>query len=606
MGNQAGKTSADQAQYGGIFVKLDQETFTPGDTLSGNIYVDLRASYPGDMICLEVKGSEFTKWIDREARQRPNPNGPEGAMETYYVDIPREATRNIIKNDLTVYDWAKNQIIPPGQYTFPFAFQIPGNLPGSFYFQRGNAVAEIKYSVEGYLKPERDNVPKLKHKVYLTMREKMQQTIQQKELNLTKKISTWCCIDQGTISMRTAFEKDAYAPGEEARMLTEIDNAKCSLNIENVIFTLSQTINLSDGNGHGRYFSFPIRTVNLGSIAPGTSAIGDQRKSASIVLPPGQEGRAKDFTGAPVQDPDPTQIMTPSAHGVLVKSDFSLSLTCSVEGCICCDGVPSVSIPIQVYSALQRKQPDPIPPPNWNPTPMPQANLTITIVQLANGGHEIHIDTGAPSGQPGMMGGQMPPQQPGFAQPNQQVQQPMMEPAKPMMQPMGNPQMNNSQQQPLMNNSFNNTAQMNNSFGNPNQMQQQPQPQYQQQPQPQYQQQPQAINPQPVQIGQNNQYNPQPMNNGMVQQQPMNNQYQQPQQPMNTQYQQQPQAINPQPVQVAQNNQWQTQNPNQYNQQPMNNGMVQQQPQYQQQPTNNGQWQTQNPNQYNQPIPNQY
>jgi len=582
MGNQAGKTADQQSQYGGIFVKLDQETFTPGATLSGNIYVDLRVPYPGDMICLEVKGSEFTKWIDREARQRPNPNGPPGAMETYYVDVPREGSRDIIKNDLVVYDWAKNQIIPPGQYTFPFAFQIPGNLPGSFYFQRGGAVAEIKYSVEGYLKPERDNVPKLKHKVYLTMREKMQQNIQQRELNLTKKISTWCCIDQGTISMRTAFEKDAYAPGEEARMLTEIDNAKCSLNIESVVFTLSQTININDGHGHGRYFSFPIKTVNLGSIAPGTSAVGDQRKSASIIFPPGQEGRAKDFTGAPVQDPDPTQVMTPSAHGTLVKSDFSLSLTCGVEGCICCDSVPSVSIPIQVYSALQRKQPDPIPPPNWAPQQMPQANLTITIVQLANGGHEIHIDTGAPSGQPGMAGGQMPPQQPqpGFAQP-QQVQQPMMEPAKPMMQPMGNPQMNNSQQQPLMNNSFNNSAQMNNSFGNPNQMQQQPMNN-------QYQQQPQAINPQPVQIGQNNQYNQQPMNTGMVQQQPMNNQYQQPQQPMNTQYQQQPQAINPQPVQVGQ-----------YNQQPMNN-------QYQQQPTNNGQWQTQNPNQYNQPIPNQY
>jgi len=651
MGNQAGKTADQQGAYGGIFVKLDQEVFNPLDTLSGNIYVDLRANYPGDMLCLEVKGTEYTKWIDKEARQRPRQGGQPGEMETYYVDVQREATREIIKNDLVVYDWAARQVIRPGQYTFPFAFQIPSGLPGSFFFKSGNAVAEIKYSVEGYLKPEVEQVPRLKHKVYLTMREKVQSTIQQKELNLTKKISTWCCVDQGTISLKAAFEKDAYCPGEEARMLTEIDNGKCNLNIPNVSFQLSQTIQLS-ANGHGKYFHFPIRTVDLGSIAPKTSCLGDQRKSASIILPPGQEGKAKDFTadGANV---DPTQFITPSAHGSLVKSDFTLSLTCNVEGCICCDGVPSVSIPIQVYAATRPRQPDPIPPANWNPQPMPQANLTITIVQLANGGQEIHIDTGAPQG--GMMGGQMPPQQPGFAQPNQQMQ-PQFEPAKPMM---------NTSQQPLVNNnSFNNSAQMNNSFGNPQmnnggmvQQQQQPQPQFQQQqqpqPQPQFQQQPQPQSqpqpqfqqqqqpqPQPQPQFQQQQQpqpiNPQPVQIGQQQQQPANNGQWQSQNPNQYPQQQQPQPINPQPVQIGQqqqpanNGQWQSQNSTQYpqqqqpqpqynqqqqqpqynQQQPANNGQWQSQnpnqyPQ-QQQPVNNGQWQSQNPNQYGQPVPNQH
>jgi len=543
MGNQAGKNYDNQ--FGGIFVKLDQEAFNPLDTLSGTIYVDLKMPYPGDKLCIEVKGSEFTKWIDREARHRPKEGGQPGEMETYYVDIPREGKRDIISNDLTVYDWIGKQTIPPGQYTFPFAFQIPAGLPGSFFFQRGGAVAEIKYSVEGYLKPEVDTIPKLKHKLFLTMREDMQKNIQTKELNLTKSLSTWCCINQGTISLRTAFEKNAYAPGEEARMLTEIDNSKCGLNVDNVVFHLTQNIQVKDGQGHGRNFHFPIRSINLGTIPAGTSCMGNDRKSASIILPPGQEGKAKDFGTGPYQDPDPTQVITPSAHGKLVESDFSLGLTCSVEGCICCDSVPGVNMPIQVYAPLKARQPDPVPPQNWNPTPMPPANLTITIVQLANGGHEIHIDTGAPDQNAGMMGNQMPPQhqqpqgfsqpQQGFGQPQQgfgqpQQIQPQMQhiQPQPQMEPV-KPQFNNSQQ-PLMNNSMN----MNNSMGYPNQGM--PQQQYQQS---QFGQ-PQPLNPQPVQIGQNqnmgynnqqypNQYNQPGYNNVPQQQYP--NQYNQPNQP---------------------------------------------------------------------------
>jgi len=545
MGNQAGKNGDQSSNYGGIFVKLDKDAVNPGDTLSGTIYVDLKVPYPGDKICLEVKGSEYVKWIEKEARHRPStqPNAPPGAMETYYVDVTREATRDIIQNDLTVYDWIGKTTVPPGQYTFPFSFQIPPGLPGSFFFRRGEAVAEIKYSVEGYLKPETDNIQKLKHKLYLTMREVMQQHIQTpKELTLNKPLSTWCCLSAGAINLRTAFEKDAYAPGEEARMLTEIDNSKCSLNVDNVIFQLNQTIRLN-ANGHGRAFSFPIRTVNLGNIPAGQACLGDQRKSASIILPPGQEGTAKEFNaGASYQDPDPTQIITPSAHGKLVQSDFSLSLTCSVD--VCCDSVPSVSMPIQVYAAIKAKQPDPIPPPNWNPTPMPQANLTITIVQLANGGQEIHIDTGAPNPNPGMTGNQMPPQpQQGFGQPNQQAQ-PQMQPAKPMNDPN---QFNNSQQ-PLMNNSY--QQPMNNSYQQP----QQPMNTGYQQPM-------NAGYQQPVNQPMNNGYQ-QPMNNGYPVQQPMPQQ-----QPVYNQ-QPQPQVLNPQPVQIGQYNQPGYNAQPQYNQQP--------------------------------------
>lgn len=168
MGNDQSKNGVEVTQYGGIFFKLDQDFFNPGDTVTGNVFLDLRMPYPGDKICFEIKGEEYTKWIDKEARQRPR---PDGNQETYYVDVPREGQYDILRQELTIYDWRQGMVIPPGQYNFPVSFLIPNGIPGSFYFHGGTTVAEIAYRVEAYLKPENDRVPRLRHKRNVTVRE---------------------------------------------------------------------------------------------------------------------------------------------------------------------------------------------------------------------------------------------------------------------------------------------------------------------------------------------------------------------------------------------------------------------------------------------------
>jgi len=583
MGNEVGKNTAELTPYGGIFLKLNDTAYYPDDTLSGTIYLNLIKPYPGDKLCLEIKGKETVKWIDKEARHRDR---PDGTRETYYVDVPREGEVDVINQELVVYDWISKQTTLFGQYTLPFAFKIPHGLPGSFFLKRGNAVAEIKYSVEAFLKPEVDTVPKLKHKERVVMKEKFSGSIEQREVSLTKNMSTWCCIGAGSINLRTAFEKNAYLPNETARILTEVDNSKCTLNITDVVFNLNQSIHISDGKGHGTGFSFPIRSVNLGSISAGESCLGDKRKEASIQLPAGQEGSAKEFTGEHFEF-DPTKFITPSTHGKLIKSDFSLGVTCQIDGCLCCETIPSNSLQIQVYSLPPVRRPDPTPPPNWNPQQMPQQNLTISIVSGANGNQEVRIDTGAPN----MLGGQMPQQGGPNIQINIQKEQ-----AKPNNQPIGSvypqqpvnnsypqqqpqqPSYNNSyppQQQPL-NNSPQKTQPLN--TGYPPQQQQPMNTSYPQQ---------QPLNTgyppqqQPQQPSYNNSYPPQqqPLNNGYPQQQqPLNTGYP-PQQPINTGYPQQQPYNNDYPPQQQQQPVYNTGYPQQS--QPVN---IQAVPHYQQQP----------------------
>jgi hypothetical protein len=378
------------------------------------------------------------------------------------------------------------------------------------------------------------------------VRENLQGTIQTKEVTITKPMKTWCCIDNGSVVMKTAFEKSAYAPGEEARVITEVDNSKGGLCIQNTFFSLNQTLSLTAG-AHHRSFHFNIRSLDLGGAQPGECFKEDTCKIGSIQLPPGQEGKSKDFRGesAQISDAplDPKMVLTPSTHGKLVKSDFHLTVSCNVDGCLCCDSPPSITLPIQIYSAARMQVPDPQPPANWKPQQMPTANLTITIVQRADGGQDIHIQQG--ESQPGMPNTQMPQQ----SQIPQQSQMPMNNNMGMMNNGMNNQMMNNNMGAPMMNNGMNNQMppmmnnnqpcyqpgpnkmmepqpmMMNNNMGAP--MMNNGQPGYQPMTQemnmnPQYMNQPgyngnfggpQTMNPQQVQVGQHQQYNPQ-MNQG--------------------------------------------------------------------------------------------
>jgi hypothetical protein len=475
--------------------------------------------------------------------------------------VTRSAKHSVIKQELTIYDWANGQIISPGQYSFPVSFMVPQGLPGSFFFMGGSTVAEIEYDVEAFLKPERDNIPKLKHKRDVVVREHLQGNIQTKEVTITKPLKTWCCIDSGTVVMKTSFEKSAYAPGEEARVITEVDNSKSSLCIMNTTFSLNQTLNLTAG-AHHRNFGFNIRSLDLGGAQPGESFKGDSCKIGSIQLPPGQEGHSKDFRGenAEIVDTplDPKMVLTPSTHGKLVKSDFYLNVSCNVDGCLCCDVPPSTSLPIQIYSAARMQVPDPQPPANWQPKQMPTANLTITIVQRADGGQDIHIQQGESPVQPSMPNSQMPQQN--FGQPTQSQMPMNNNMGAPMMNNNMNSQMmNNNMGAPMMNNNMNNQM-MNNNMGAPmmnngmnNQMMNN-QPCYQ----PVQQHQEKSAQPQ---LMMNNNMGAPMMNNGQPGYNPMPHEMN-----MNPQYMNQPgytpgnygmpQTMNPQQVQVGQNQQY--------------------------------------------------
>ena len=359
MGNitTAGKRFKEAQYYGDIYIQLNQESFTPGDTLTGTIFINLKEPYPGDKLCLKMKGAEVTHCINKEARQ--------GQKES-------KSKRIIIKNTVGVFDWSYDTCMPPGQFTIPISFKIPDGIPGSFFFRQGGTGGEIRYRLEAFLKPESIEFPKIKHKMDLVIKENSQREHKTTDAILIKAIKSCGYINQGTIIIKTSLDKNAYAPTEEMRISCEIDNSMCKTGIKEIVFELIQTIVLCIGD-YTKNFSYTINRARIGYIGAGKIYAGEQQKHAIMILPPGQLGVIA----------KPSQNMIPSAHGDLIKSDFFLRVRCLMKGCTCCGADLAADLPVQIYAPLIPKQPTPAFPTSWFPQPIPTINLCINNAVLS-------------------------------------------------------------------------------------------------------------------------------------------------------------------------------------------------------------------------------
>lgn len=395
MGNQNSSKASD---YGGIYVKMADQVLLTGTTVSGTIYLNLTKDYPGEKLCLRITGNEYTKWIENEKEAKKNPN---------VSTIMRFADNVLINKEIEIHNWNKREYIPKGQYTFPFQFAVPKGLPSSFYFRRGTAVAQIKYFIAVFIKSEKKKVPQVSFQIPVLIRETPEAALESKEISTSNNLTTCCCIHHGTVTMRTAFEKNAVAPGEKVTIISEVDNSKNTLPISSVKFSLTQKIVLL-AEGHKKIFNFTIKTVELGKVDPGQAKKGSTKLEGSITLPPCQEAGSSDIEQIHLMheyNPDPSSLITPSAHGMNITSDINLVVASDINRCLFCQSQPANALPIFVHSANLKTEPEPQVPQNWQPEQMPVTNFTVAAVQPVMVLNQAPVQAGL-----GMVATQMPHQ----------------------------------------------------------------------------------------------------------------------------------------------------------------------------------------------------
>lgn len=155
-------------EHGSIYLQTDKAYFVAGEQITGNIYLNLSMGYPASSLEIEVTGKEKCKWITRESKQVKE--GEQTKSE--FVDVVHKNEKKVITYKVPVYYFAGG-MAPPGQYTFPFSFALPSNIPASLFWSGiDKAAAKIKYKMKACLELGMGfNVKKMMHKQTLIIRQ---------------------------------------------------------------------------------------------------------------------------------------------------------------------------------------------------------------------------------------------------------------------------------------------------------------------------------------------------------------------------------------------------------------------------------------------------
>jgi len=130
-----------------------------------------------------------------------------------------------IFQSLTVPLYSIGGSLPPGQYQFPFSFQLPDNIPGSFDLTQSGYSARVRYSLAAILVTNARN--NLKHKTDLIVSQRPELTNYNLPASSTQKVCM-LCIPKGQCSMECNFQSDTYKPGDRAFVFCQTDNTRCS------------------------------------------------------------------------------------------------------------------------------------------------------------------------------------------------------------------------------------------------------------------------------------------------------------------------------------------------------------------------------------------
>ena len=158
MGNVDSRSKNDK---GYIMLQTTKPFYYPGEFCQGTIY--MRTEVPLDVteVHLKVKGKEKVSFMGVEYETVRE--GGEERVEAR--DVKRKNDDEFIKFGAPCFNFDTDELAP-GDYAFPFSFQIPQGLPSSILYTNKHhdkkPKAKVKYTVKVLLKGKESDHMKYK------------------------------------------------------------------------------------------------------------------------------------------------------------------------------------------------------------------------------------------------------------------------------------------------------------------------------------------------------------------------------------------------------------------------------------------------------------
>ena len=240
-----------QFPKGRIQLQTEHPFYEPGNIVSGVIYMEIMEPIEASHIEIEFKGGEKASFI-RHYTEAVERNG-----ETHFENREEKLKhkKKFLEYKNRVFD-IQGGVLNPGIYSVNFQTELPNDIPSSLAFKHKKSREEPKAKVKYYVKATLHTSHKhdeMKYKQVLIIRERPVNMVVGDAQSETSNIKTWCCIDQGTSTMSSVFEKNVFLPTEMARGAVKVNNEHCQVRATQVSFYVEQVLTVRCGHHSHTY-----------------------------------------------------------------------------------------------------------------------------------------------------------------------------------------------------------------------------------------------------------------------------------------------------------------------------------------------------------------
>jgi len=266
----------------------------------------------------------------------------------------------------------------PGQYSIPFSFLVPHNLPCSFYAKGQNFLAEISYTISAELSSHSTNFEKLECREKVKVKPSMTRPFgtYTKEDFVNLKV---CCRKKGGLGLAVSLEKDILAGGEKTKIVIDVDTTQSSMDVKSITCYLVQILSFKVKE---KTFTTTIREpiFTTGAVSKGMAG----EKLSELTMPECNEGDIEE-TVLNVSDtnlayklyhtsfPKGKSVLTTKSN--LIETKHYISVICNMNHA--CANSPEIKIPIEITSEEIRDN-FASAPQWWQPQVMEPVNIAIS------------------------------------------------------------------------------------------------------------------------------------------------------------------------------------------------------------------------------------
>jgi hypothetical protein len=266
-----GNANPSSAIPGGIIIELNKPSYKPGEVVNGSIYVNMIQSFSTKNLEMTLHVQQYTKFREissdefhEKNRMRLYMKHITGDHKNIKIKEHKEGKKEYFNGSIVIASYSNN-LIPPGQYQYPFSFVLPLNLPGSFEFYDGSNIAYSAYFLEASLAAvNRSQIIKTQNLIIVNQAQETMGIVNQMEK--TARLKTWCCIKRGSSTLMVNILKDSFYTNDTIMADCMLDNTNTKLDADNIKVQLMQKIVLKDNSGRNRLIQRKITDLSYKNI----------------------------------------------------------------------------------------------------------------------------------------------------------------------------------------------------------------------------------------------------------------------------------------------------------------------------------------------------